>query len=498
MNERGSGILLHITSLPSAFGIGDLGPSAYRFGDYLAGAGQRYWQILPLNPTDPLHGNSPYHSHAAFAGNPLLISPETLVRDGWIGQVDLPPPTGFSSDHVDYGRVISFKEALLQKAYQRFTADRENGDYDVFCGENANWLDDYALFVALKSHFKGKVWSEWPAEFRDREGEALGWAGQAFADRIRQVKFLQFLLYTQWAAVKGHFNHQGIRIIGDLPIYVVHDSADVWVHPELFHLDETKRPVTVAGVPPDYFSETGQLWGNPVYRWEALKAQGYEWWIRRLRHNLKLYDLVRVDHFRGFVGYWEIPAGERNAIQGQWVEAPAWDFFTRITEVFNDLPIIAEDLGVITPDVTEVRRHFQFPGMKILLFAFGEDLPTHPYAPHNLERDCVVYTGTHDNNTARGWFENETSPETRERLFRYLGREVLADRIGQELIRLAMMSAADRVIFPLQDLLGLGKEARMNRPAREDGNWEWRLDPAMLTPALAKDLREMTEIYGRV
>ena len=497
IEKRGSGILLHITSLPSPFGIGDLGSWAYKLSDFLADTKQTYWQILPLNPTDLQHGNSPYHSSSAFACNPVLISPELLMKDGWIDKEVLEPLPHFSSHRVDYGTVTSFKEMVLDKAFERFKDKGKTNEYRAFCHKNAHWLDDYALFTALKSRFQGKPWSEWDPDLRDRQPQALQQAKKELENEVQRVCFYQYVIFNQWITLKNYCKGKGIRILGDMPIYVVYDSADVWVHPELFNLDEQKKPITVAGVPPDYFSETGQLWGNPVYRWDVLKAQDYNWWIQRFAHNIELYDFVRVDHFRGFVGYWEIPASEENAVNGQWIEAPAWDFFNRITSEFPKLPIIAEDLGVITPDVTEVIHHFGFPGMKILLFAFGDDLSTNPYAPHNLNKNCLIYTGTHDNNTARGWFENETTPEVKQRICRYIGKEVSGANIGRELIRLAMMSVADTAIFPIQDLLGLGEDSRMNKPATHEGNWEWRLDPELLTPSVADELRVMTQIYGR-
>jgi 4-alpha-glucanotransferase len=362
---------------------------------------------------------------------------------------------------------------------------------------NASWLDDYTLFTVIRSHFNSKMWCDWPEEFRDRNPAALQWAREEFQEEIRRQSYLQYVFFKQWASLGEYCKSRGIYLIGDMPIYVVYDSSDVWANPDMFNLDNEKKPITVAGVPPDYFSETGQLWGNPVYRWDVLEERDYDWWIERIRHNLVLFDIIRIDHFRGFAGYWEIPAEEPNAINGRWVEAPARYFFNRITSEFKELPLIAEDLGVITPDVTEIRREFNLPGMKILLFAFGEDLPTNPYAPHNLERNCLLYTGTHDNNTAKGWFEKETSREMRQRIYRYLGREVSAENIHKELVHLAMMSVADTVIFPLQDILGLGEGSRMNRPATLDGNWQWRLDPELINTVVGDELREMTEIYGR-
>jgi 4-alpha-glucanotransferase len=497
MIRRGSGALLHITSLSSPYGIGDLGPEAYRFADFLVDTKQGLWQILPLNITAPSHGNSPYQSVSAFAGNPLLISPEFMVRDGLVSGSDVETMANYPKGRVDYRGVIADKERLFEVAYERFRRWSDKHEYERFCMENSSWLDDFALFVALREKWPQRAWTDWPREIRDRQPEALGSLQRELHDGIERAKFLQYVFFEQWRSLKGYCNQRGIQIFGDIPIYVIHDSVDVWSNPGLFKLDDAKRPSVVAGVPPDYFSETGQLWGNPIYRWDVLRESGYAWWIRRMEHNARLYDLVRVDHFRGLVGYWEVPAGETNAINGKWVEAPAEDFFNALLRRYPQLPIIAEDLGVITPDVREVMRRFGLSGMKVLLFAFGDDLPTNPYIPHNLPRNCVLYTGTHDNNTARGWFEREASPEIRQRVFRYLGREVPAEEIHWELIRVAMMSVANMAIFPMQDVLGLGEEARMNRPATTEGNWQWRLLPDQLTSSLAKRLLQMTEIYGR-
>ena len=497
MANRGSGILLHITSLPSPYGIGDMGPSAYGFAEFLAETGQRYWQILPLSPTDLSHGNSPYHSASAFAFNPLMINPEPFIKERWLRDGTVPPLPGSPEDHVDFGLVEAFKKRILDLAYDAFQSQGDKGEYETFCRENTCWLDDFALFSSLKSLHGGGAWNTWPEDLRDRRPEAMEWAREKFRVPIEKVKWQQYIFSRQWAALKAFCNEKGIEIIGDLPIYVVHDSVDVWSHPELFKLDDTMRPSVVAGVPPDYFSETGQRWGNPVYRWDVLRNQGYDWWIRRMAHCIRLFDLVRVDHFRGFQAYWEIPAGEGDAVNGQWVEGPGEGFFARMKEAFPHLPIIAEDLGYITPEVWELMDRFGFPGMKVLLFAFGNDIATNPYAPHNHVRNCVVYTGTHDNNTARGWFERELTSEDRERVCSYIGREIDAAKIHWELIRLAMMSVADTVIIPVQDVLGLGEEGRMNRPATEDGNWEWRLTPDQPTSSIAQGLLKMTRLYGR-
>jgi 4-alpha-glucanotransferase len=498
MKRRGSGILLHVTSLPSPFGIGDMGPWAYRFVDFLAESGQTFWQILPLNPTDPAHCNSPYHSFSAFACNPILISPERLVEDGLLEDRDIKPVPDFPLRRVDHRALIEYKGRLLKKAYDRFKMGKGHHQYEEFCTKNVHWLEDFAFFVGLKSRFAGKTWNEWPRDIRDREPNALESIGREFADQIEMAKFVQFIFSVQWNALRHYCNERGVQIIGDIPIYVNHDSVDLWAHPELFKLDPNKKPYVVSGVPPDYFSETGQLWGNPIYRWEVLRETGYDWWVKRIARTLRLYDFVRIDHFRGFVAYWEVPADEKTAINGKWVDGPVMDFFNHLTRKFSSLPIIAEDLGLITPDVREVITHFEFPGMKLLLFAFGEDLATNPYIPHNLVRNCIAYTGTHDNNTVRGWFENEMTPGERERLFRYLGREVPPEDIHWELVRLVMMSVANTAIFPMQDILGLGEEARMNRPATRDGNWEWRLSADWRTPDIAAKLYEITETYGRV
>jgi len=497
MEKRGSGIFLHVTSLPSSFGIGDLGPWAYRFVDFLAEAKQVYWQILPLNPTEPGFGNSPYQGYSAFACNPLLLSPELMVREGLLTEEDIIPDKTFRPRRVDYNSVVAFKRKLFQTAFQRFKQRKDKDDYEKFCNENIWWLDDFALFLALKEHFKKRVWSDWPPDVRDRRDEALHSLKKALQENMDRERFLQYEFDRQWSALRSYCQEKGIQVIGDIPVYVNYDSVDLWTYPELFKLDQKKKPYAVAGVPPDYFSATGQLWGNPLYRWDILKERGYDWWILRVDHNLRLFDIVRIDHFRGFVGYWEIPATENNAVNGEWKEAPARDFFRVLTEKHPPLPLIAEDLGVITPDVREVMEHFDFPGMKVLLFAFGEDDSSHPYLPHTYEENCVVYTGTHDNNTVRGWFEREAKPAEKKRIFRYIGRKVKKKDIHWEFIRLAMQSVARTAIIPLQDVLGLGEEARMNLPATGKGNWEWRLLPSQMTSQLARKISDITETYGR-
>ncbi|RJQ50935.1 MAG: 4-alpha-glucanotransferase [Nitrospiraceae bacterium] len=498
MDKRSSGILLHITSLPSQYGIGDFGPEAYRFADFLVESRQRFWQILPLNLTCTEYGNSPYSSFSAFAGNHLLISPDRLVRDGFLLESDIQSPPAFPLEKVDYQAVTGYKEDIFSLAYRK-NRDKLAGhqDFQEFCGEHSHWLDNYSLFISLKNNLGGIEWGRWPEELRDRKAGALREWSEKLQEEILREKFMQYIFFTQWSSFKTYCDSINIRIFGDIPIYVNYDSADVWANPKIFSLDHEKRPAFVSGVPPDYFSSTGQLWGHPVYHWEVLKKHDYSWWVRRIEHNLKLYHLFRIDHFRGFVGYWEVPAGEKTAINGKWVKAPAEDFFKTILKHFPNISIVAEDLGVITDDVREIMNKFGFPGMKVLLFAFSEDLPANPYAPHNHVKNCVVYTGTHDNNTVKGWFKKELDHEGRKRLFEYLGREVTDKTVHWEVIRLAMMSVAGIIIVPMQDVLGLGEKDRMNLPASPSGNWEWRMLPDQLSPALSKKLSEMTRIYGR-
>ncbi|MHC4943727.1 MAG: 4-alpha-glucanotransferase [Planctomycetota bacterium] len=499
MNRRASGILMHVTSLPSPFGIGDLGPWAYRFADFLHQARQSYWQLLPLTPTDLRYDNSPYHGISAFAGNPLLLSPELLVHDGFLEQADLVETGELPSDgRVRYRDAIRLKERLFPKVFRNFMERKPAADYKRFCEENAWWLDDFALFSALKFRFKDQYWIDWPEEVRHRHPEAIASARAELAEQIEEARCLQFLFAGQWSRLQSYCGEKGIQIIGDIPIYLDYDSADVWSRPELYKLDHEKRQYVKAGVPPDYFSETGQLWGNPIYNWDFHREQGFDWWVKRFQRNLGMFDWVRIDHFRGLVAYWEVPAHEETAMNGQWVEAPVNDLFRALSRRIPKLPLIAEDLGVITPDVREVMRRFRLPGMKVLLFAFGWDMPTNPYIPHEMERRSIAYTGTHDNNTALGWFEYEASADDRERLFKYLGHEIPGNEISWELVRLAMASPANTAIIPMQDLLGLGQEARMNKPTTEEGNWRWRMTDDQITPELERSFREMTEIYGRI
>ena len=498
MHTRESGLLLHITSLPSRFGVGDLGPVACEFADFLSDAGQKYWQVLPVNPVDGVCGNSPYSSISAFAGNTLLVSLERMVEEGLLDAADLESVPPFPKGRADYNGARRFREPLFRKAFERFSSEGgQCSDFVRFREREAVWLTEYARFLVLKRSFGGAVWNDWPAPFRDRDPDALRRVDEKYTEETAFIAFLQYLFFRQWEMLRAYCADRGIRIIGDIPIYVTIDSPEVWSHPRRFKLDGEKKPVAVSGVPPDYFSATGQLWGNPVYDWEELRREGYAFWIDRLAHNLALFDLVRIDHFRGLVAYWEVPSEETTAVNGRWVEAPVRDLLDALLSRFPILPVLAEDLGIITPDVLEVMNSYGFPGMKVLLFAFGDSTALNPYTPHNHIHNCVVYTGTHDNNTVRGWFDHDASELEKENLFRYLGRTFAANRCAEEFVRLAFMSVADTAIVPVQDVLGLGAKARMNTPSVARGNWKWRLSPGMLSPEVACRLREMAETYGR-
>ncbi len=498
MKERGCGILLHITSLPSPYGIGDMGTGAYNFADFLSESRQKYWQILPLNITCSKYGNSPYSSFSAFAGNPLLISPDQMVKHGYLSEGDIKDLPDFSDSNVAYSEVMLFKKTLFSLAFEKNSVSlATHHEFQKFCSENSGWLDDYSLFMSLKDHLNGLSWGEWPAELRDRKHGALVEYSGLLSDTILKEKFLQFIFFSQWLSLKNYCDSKNIKIFGDIPIYVNYDSADVWANPEIFSLDEKKKPLFVAGVPPDYFSSTGQLWGHPVYHWDVIKEKDYSWWLRRIEHNLKLFHLFRIDHFRGFVGYWSVHSSEKTAINGKWTDAPAEDFFNAVLSRFPDISIIAEDLGIITPDVREVMEKFGFPGMKVLLFAFGKDLPENPYAPHNHRTNCVAYPGTHDNNTIKGWFKKELSADDKDRISGYIGREVNENTIHWDLIRLVMMSVANMSVIMMQDILGLDEKDRMNLPAGPEGNWEWRVSPDQLSSDLAKKLAKLTRLYGR-
>jgi len=426
-----------------------------------------------------------------------MISPEQLVQEGFLKDRETKSPPRFPDERVDYPAVISYKEKLFRLAFNRFKKLAVKSEYERFCSVNSEWLDDFSLFLAIKSHFEGKSWDRWPRELRDRQPEAMERVRKLLHGRIEQEKFFQYIFFKQWFSIKEYCNRHCIRIIGDIPIYVAHDSADVWGNQHLFKLNKRKRLSVVAGSPPDIFFETGQVWGNPVYQWDALKNTGYDWWRRRLEFSLARHDLMRIDHFRGFVSYWEVPAGKKTAVNGRWIDAPAVDFFEVLYKRFSCLPVIAEDLGRITADIREIMSRFGFPGMRPIMSAFSENPSRHISAPHNIAQNAVVYTGTHDFNTVRGWFEKDANDENRERLFCYLGRVVPIHDIHWEFIRLAMMTVANTAIIPMQDILGLDDKARMNRPGTTEGNWEWRLSPGQLTLPISRQLKDMTELYGR-
>lgn len=497
LNERASGILIHITSLPAKYGIGDLGPEAYRFADFLANSKQRFWQVLPLNHTTIEKGHSPYNCSSAFAGNPLLISPELLYQEGLLTKQELKNVPAFSQNRVEFEKVSAYKHRLFEIAFGRFKNRIKSADYTSFKTENSFWLDDFASFVALQRRFSGRKWNAWPAQLRDRKKEDLSAARKQMSDEIEFECFLQFVFYKQWFALKRYCSRAGIRIIGDIPIYVIYDSPDVWANPQIFKLDRNKRPEYIAGVPPDYFSRTGQLWGNPVYDWKSLKKTKYRWWMQRIRHNMKIFDFARIDHFRGLVGYWQVPAHHKTAKNGRWVKGPKDDFFKTLFRQFPKAPIIAEDLGHITQDVRDLIKKFDIPTMKVLQFAFSGNPSKNTHLPDNYNENCVVYTGTHDNNTTKGWFEKEATRTQKKRLREYLGQKVSSDNISWLLIQLAMSSVARLAIIPAQDLLGLPASARMNHPAVNKGNWLWRLPPGQLSSAVSKKLKQLTQTYAR-
>jgi 4-alpha-glucanotransferase len=499
---RASGVLLHPTSLPGRFGIGDLGLEAYRFIDFLAEGGQQYWQVLPLGPTG--FGNSPYMCYSAVAGNPLLISLELLRDEGFLADEDLWHVPGFPGDRVDFDAVIAYKMPLLEKACAAFKANAseiQKTKFAGFCTSKAYWLDDYALFMALKSANDGKGWYDWEPALVQRSPTALDHWAQQLNTEIELHKFLQFSFFSQWSQLKQYANDRQIEIIGDIPIYVAHDSADVWANPENFCLDEaTRQPALMAGVPPDYFSATGQLWGNPVYNWKHLQETDFKWWIQRFEAMLDYVDVIRIDHFRGFESFWavkldpQIDPEQRTAINGEWIPAPGEEFFETLRAKLGKLPILAEDLGDVTPEVEQLRDRFEFPGMKILHFAFGSD-PGNPFLPFNYVRNCVVYTGTHDNDTTLGWYHSREDWE-RTAIGRFLGH-ITSDGIHWDLIRLAFSSVANLAIIPVQDLLGLDGSARMNFPGKPDGNWEWRYLEGTLNSGLAECLKTLTQTFGR-
>ena len=526
--QRSSGILLHPSSLPSKFGIGDFGPNAYKFVDFLEKAGQHLWQILPLGPTS--FGDSPYQSFSTFAGNTLFISPEVLCQKGYLEERDVELAPIFSCKKTDYGNAIPFKKGLFEKAHRRFqkkafTADQV--EFQKFCEKNSFWLDDYALFASLKDYFIaerqeagfsneffafeertsrklsknlqkdyyfGAVWNTWPEELVNREYGALEKWKRKLATAIDRYKFLQFEFFCQWEALKQYANEKNIKIIGDVPIFVAYDSADTWANPKNYYIDEKGFPTVVAGVPPDYFSETGQLWGNPLYRWEEHEKTGYKWWIDRIRCTLNMVDILRIDHFRGFESYWAVPFGDRDATKGEWRKGPAEKLFKAIEKELGDLPIIAEDLGIITDDVRQLRKNLGFPGMRILQFAFNDD-SKNEYLPHNYEPNTVVYTGTHDNDTTIGWYTNGTEHE-KDHVRRYMN--ISGENIAWDMIRLAMSSSAVLAVFPIQDVLRLDGSHRMNIPSTSSSNWQFRFELSQLNDDDANGLRYLSELFNRI
>ena len=493
--ERASGILLHPTSLPSAGGIGDLGREAHAFVDFLAAARQGLWQVLPLAP--PGIGDSPYSATSAFAGNPLLISLERLAEHGWIEPSKLKAIEAGPAGAVDFQRARTQKMPLLREAAANFlrSANPERrGRFERWRQENIWWLDDYVFFEALRERYGEASWNTWPRELALRDPAALDRTGRELAEELQLRRAIQFAFYQQWHALHAYCRSRGVKIIGDVAIFVSYDSADVWTHPEIFHLDENRSPSVVAGVPPDAFSVTGQRWGNPTYRWDALRQQGYDWWIRRMRWATETCDIVRLDHFRGFEAYWEIPASEPTAVNGRWVKGPNDELFQALRDALGDLPFIAEDLGFITPEVHALRERLRIPGMRVMQFAFGNK-GAHIYLPHNFVTNCVVYTGTHDNDTTAGWWRSSATEAERRAVRAYLGAS--ADGVQWDFIRAAMASVADLCVVPLQDVLGLGSEARMNVPSKADGNWSWRFTRTALAPDLAQRLAALVEVTDR-
>jgi 4-alpha-glucanotransferase len=507
---RSSGILLHPTSLPGPYGIGEIGPEAYRFADFLHSAGLKIWQVLPLNPTG--FADSPYQCFSAFAGNPLLISTDGLVDEGVLSRDDLKSVPSFPANNVDFGAVIPYKLSLLRRAARNFFTSPSPPHqlaYETFCNAQAAWLEDFALFMAAKDAHDLVVWTEWDPALAARKPDAMQRCREKLADSIAAHKYWQFLFFRQWHTLKNYCHQRGIHIMGDLPIYVAHDSADVWSHPDLFHLDAKGRPTKVAGVPPDYFSATGQLWGNPIYRWDLMAQRGYSWWIERFRACLDMFDMLRVDHFRGFEAYWEIPAGETTAMNGAWIKGPGAELFRVVRQALGELPIVAENLGVITPAVEAIRHEFVFPGMAIFQFAFSTDPQAPTFRPHNYERNLVAYTGGHDNDTMCGWWRtgaaaqstrSQADVEKEERdAMDYLGvtREQMDREVNWIFIRQVMRSVADVVLFPMQDVLGVGSEGRMNTPGTLGGNWKWRMTADQFARADSARIKKYATVYER-
>lgn len=495
---RSSGILLHISSLPSDFGIGDLGPSAYEFVDFLEASGHSYWQILPLNPTDENFSFSPYSSYSAFAGNPLFISPELLIRDGWLRSTGTVEYKQFKPTKNSFRGAEAVKTEMLENAYQTYKSRREKvPEFEKFKEVEANWLKDYCLFLALWEKFGSPDWTSWPREFLLRDENALKKASKELASTIEKQQFIQFLFFSQWNELKSYATSKKISFFGDIPFYVTHNSADCWANAELFKLDQDGLPTHLSGVPPDYFSEEGQLWGTPVFDWTQLKKTKFDWWVRRIKQNLRLFDLVRLDHFRAFSAYWEVPAGEKTAVNGKWRKTPGDGFFQRLKKEFPTLPLIAEDLGDIDKPVYDLIAKYDFPGMKVLQFAFGEGISSNPYIPFNHSQHNVVYTGTHDNNTSLGWYKKAGKKE-KDNLRIYTGKRITSNNVASILHKMALNSVAKLAIIPMQDILGLNDAARMNVPGTTEGNWIWRLRREDIPWERTAKLKEINSFYGRL
>ena len=500
INQRSSGVLLHITSLPSPHGIGNLGPAAYKFADFMKKSGLTYWQILPLNPVEAESGFSPYSGLSAFAGNPLLISPELLVKAKLLEEADLKTLLKFPEEKVDFAKVIRYLLPLLNKAFTTFQHIEKGPlreQYQDFCKTESVWLNDFADYMAFKQHFSGESWVMWPDGICDRDPKALKALRKELSEAIEKEKFLQFLFFQQWNALKDYCHRKEVQFFGDIPFYVGYESADVWAHPDIFKLRGNRAPKAVAGVPPDYFSETGQLWGMPVFDWKTLKKLKYEWWMQRIEQNLEMFDLVRFDHFRAFSEYWEVPAGHETAANGRWKKGPGGKLFKLLQKKYKNLPIIAEDLGEIDQPVRDLMHDFSLPGMKVLHFAFGNDMAQSGYVPHHHIPNAVVYTGTHDNNTTLGWYQKDLKAADRKRLAAYLQRDLTDDNVSQELTRTAFSSVCQLAIIPMQDFLNLGSEAIMNRPSTPSGNWAWRMAEGAASVSLARTVKKLNQLYDR-
>jgi len=498
IEKRSSGILMHITSLPSKFGIGDLGPSAFDFADFLEQGGQKFWQVLPLNPTTLSKGNSPYSSPSAFAGNTLLISPEKLVGDGFLTEQDIIKTPCFSNKKVVYSKVTVFKQQMINKAFANYQQSKIHQEaFETFKGQNHWWVKDYALFVALSEYYKTDDWNQWPEALKQREQGVMNQHYEQLADQIEKECFAQFLFFRQWHALKNYCSNRNIRFIGDLPFYIDYNSVDVWANQHYFKLGENGYPAVVSGVPPDYYSKTGQLWGTPVYNWERLQEHHFDWWINRIDKNLELFDMIRLDHFRAFSAYWEVAASEKTAVNGIYQKVPGEEFFSMVKQKHQHLPFIAEDLGDIDQPVRNLINQFSLPNMKLLLFAFGDDMANNSFIPHHHYRNCVVYTGTHDNNTVKGWFRKEAGKAGRKRLRKYTGKYVTMLNVNRVLLLMGMGSVANLVVFPLQDVMGLNEKNIMNRPGTTQNNWIWRIEKNKIKSRYSRMLKKLVCLYAR-